>query len=263
MSEENISFDSLLDELENNINSVSKGGYDIKALNLKQQRKILNTSYDAVEIPAKLSNIYNDFIRENVMVKDNMLSSDKIITVAQKSLLLVEIRKITLGDTFTNNKVEYKFNNIKTTELNKKYNLPKITFGKFTINLKIPTLYEDTQVNSQLIVAIQPFKKKKAQDIELGPLTDMYQIYELQKFIDDITFANTTYKFSEISNNDKMKFMNLLPPSIAHKIQEFITKIKSIDEVAFKGVSKEGEIAYIDINSLFFATNEVDDEEDE
>ena len=63
MESKGLTFDNLINELKNNNAQTVKGSYTFKELTHKQQRKILSGNFDAVEIPAKLSNIYSDYTR--------------------------------------------------------------------------------------------------------------------------------------------------------------------------------------------------------
>ena len=61
MSKE-LNFESLLSELSGNITTVEKGDYVFSELTMKEQRRILNMGFSPIEIPVRISNVYNDFI---------------------------------------------------------------------------------------------------------------------------------------------------------------------------------------------------------
>lgn len=65
MSKE-LNFESLLSELSGNITTVEKGDYVFSELTMKEQRRILNMGFSPIEIPVRISNVYNDFISEAV-----------------------------------------------------------------------------------------------------------------------------------------------------------------------------------------------------
>lgn len=65
MSKE-LNFESLLSELSGNITTVEKGDYIFSELTMKEQRRILNMGFSPIEIPVRISNVYNDFISEAV-----------------------------------------------------------------------------------------------------------------------------------------------------------------------------------------------------
>lgn len=91
------SFENILAELKNSATETVKGNYIIREITLKQQRKILNGGFEAVEMPAKLANIYNDYIRESVVRNDSMVDISQVVTVDIKPYLLIELRKIHSG----------------------------------------------------------------------------------------------------------------------------------------------------------------------
>lgn len=86
--EEKISFDSILKEIQDSTSNVVLGNYEFKELTMKQQRKIMNGGYDNIEISAKFSNVYNEFIAENVILTNDMVSSDQVITLETRPAVL-------------------------------------------------------------------------------------------------------------------------------------------------------------------------------
>ena len=74
-----LTFDHLLSELKSNSKEEAKGSYIFKELTLKQQRKILSGSFEAVEIPAKLANIYSDYLSDSVFSAEDMAERVKYI----------------------------------------------------------------------------------------------------------------------------------------------------------------------------------------
>lgn len=65
MSDE-LNFESLLSELDGNITTISKGGLKFNELKMSDQRKIMNMSFNPIEIPARVSNIFNEYIKNSV-----------------------------------------------------------------------------------------------------------------------------------------------------------------------------------------------------
>lgn len=255
------SFENILAELKNTTKETVKGNYTIKEITLKQQRKILNGGFEAVEMPAKMANIYNDFIRESVVRNDSMADILQVTTVDVKPFLLIELRRNTFGDVYIGdsdeeNEVEgkeYKLYEPVDADFDSKIKPTKITFGAVTIKLDVPTLEKEGKYNSLLIAnGLAQFKKKKVNDGNLGQIADSYQIYEIMKYISTITFNNVEYDFDKVPMQQKMKFLDLISPVIVNNINKFIKKVKKAEEKAYKAISDDGDEIKLDINSLFF-----------
>ena len=255
------SFENILAELKNNTKETVKGNYNIKEITLKQQRKILNGGFEAVEMPAKMANIYNDFIRESVVRNDTMVDILQVATVDIKPFLLIELRRNTFGDTYIGDKDEedevenkqYKLYEPVESDFESSIKPTKVKFGNITIKLDVPTLEKDGKYNSLLLnSALSQFKKKKVDDSNLGQIADSYQLYEMMKYISTIIFNNVEYDFDKVPMAQKMKFLDMISPTIVNSINKYIKKIKKSEDKAYKAVSDDGDEIKLDINTLFF-----------
>ncbi|MBO5827109.1 MAG: hypothetical protein J6R59_01325 [Paludibacteraceae bacterium] len=100
-----LNFESLLTELGENTTQTDIGSFRIKELKMSDQRKIMNMSFKAIEIPARVSNIFNEFIKNSVTITDeNVPDVLNSITVDIKPFLLAQIRILTLGDIYVDKK---------------------------------------------------------------------------------------------------------------------------------------------------------------
>lgn len=254
------SFENILAELKNTTKETVKGDYTIKEITLKQQRKILNGGFEAVEMPAKMANIYNDFIRESVIRNDSLVDIAQIVTTDVKPFLLIELRRNTFGDTYVGegneeNEVEnkeYKLYEPVDKDFQSSIKSIKVKFGNITIKLDVPTLEKESKYNSLLINALSQFKKKKIDDSNLGQIADNYQLYEMMKYISAIIFDNTEYDFDKVPMSQKMRFLDMISPTIVNTINKFIKKVKKAEDKAYKAVSDDGDEIKLDINTLFF-----------
>ena len=100
---EELTFEDLISDLkENGVQSSVKGGYKFTEMLHEESQKLMKigTSSSHLEIPAKVSNLFTDFIKKCVVYEDNMLDVVEHITVDTKPLLLNELRRITLGSVY-------------------------------------------------------------------------------------------------------------------------------------------------------------------
>lgn len=271
MENKQLGFDSILSELKKNSKESVKGNYTFKELSLKQQRKILNGQFDSVEVPAKISNIYTEYISELVVKNDDMVDAVKIITLETKPFFVNELRAITLGRKYWKNGKEYELYEVTPDDLIPKAQPKTITFNNFKATLRVPTLYEDNRYNTLLINALAPYKKKKnLSDVNFGSVTDLYQMYELIKYIESFEFNGVVYIFNNYNIQDRIKFLDNLPQVTVNEIKEYIiSNVKNNEEKALACESTTtGEKITADINTLFFSStvkkeDSVDDEDDE
>ena len=255
------SFENILAELKNTTKESVKGNYNVKEITLKQQRKILNGGFEAIEMPAKMANIYNDFIKESVVRNDTMVDILQVATVDVKPFLLIELRRNTFGDIYVGDSEEegeeegkeYKLYEPVDADFESTIKPSKVKFGNVTIKLDVPTLEKEARYNSLLMTnGLSQFKKKKVNDSNLGQIADNYQIYEIMKYISTITFDSTEYDFDKVPMQQKMKFLDLISPKIVNNINKFIKKVKKSEDKAYKAVSDDGAEIKLDINTLFF-----------
>ena len=182
MENKGLTFDNLINELKNNSKQLQIGPYIFKELSHKQQRRILNGSFDAVEIPAKLANIYSDYISESVYKNDDLVDLSRIITLETKPYFINVLRTVSFGNKYYSKGEEYELYQVKPEDLVPNAKPHTIVANKFKINLEVPTLFDDERYNNLLSNALAPHKKKKSiRDVNVGSVTDLYQVYELLK----------------------------------------------------------------------------------
>lgn len=268
METKGLTFDNLINELKNNNSQSVKGAYTFKELTHKQQRKILSGNFDAVEIPAKLANIYTDYLSESVIKNDDAVDLARVITLETKPYFINVLRTVSFGKTYYNRGEAYDLYNVKVKDLEPKAKPHSISANKFKINLEVPTIFEDSRYNNLLINALAPYKKKKnINDVSLGSVTDLYQIYELLKYIVSFEFNGETYRFNQYSIQDRIKFLNNLSSITIEEIKDYVKNtVKKAEEIALAATSKTtGNKITADINTIFFSstTRKEDSEEDD
>lgn len=254
------SFENILAELKNSATETVKGNYVIREITLKQQRKILNGGFEAIEMPAKLANIYNDYIRESVVRNDSMVDISQVVTVDVKPYLLIELRKNTFGDIYygdgdeddeVENK-EYKLYEVTAKDLESAIKPVKVKFGNVTIKLDVPTIEKESKYNALLIsTGLSSFKKKKIDESTLAQVADVYQLYEMMKYISTIVFDGVEYDFDKVAMAQKMRFLDMISPTIVNNINKFIKKVKKSEERAFKAIADDGDEITLGTRNLF------------
>lgn len=271
MDTNTLGFDHLINELKNNSNQLSLGGYIIKELTHKQQRKILGGNFDAVEIPAKLAMIYAEYLTDSVYKNDDMVDLSRVITLETKPYFINLLRKITFGSTYYEKGEAYELYDVTDEDLVPKAKPYTVVANKFKINLAVPTINEDSRYNNLLINALAPFKRKKSiNDVNVGGVTDLYQIYEILKYIVSFEFNGQVYRFGQYSIQDRIKFLNNLSSITIEEIKDYIkASVKKAEEHALTAVSPTtGERIIADMNAIFFSAtirkeDSVDDNQEE
>lgn len=253
---EGISFDSILNELSSTTKRNVLGNMEFKEITMKQQRKIMNGGYDNIEISAKFADVYNEFIAENVVVTNDIVPSTKVVTLETKPYVLNVLRTLTLGNTYYDDETDkvYVLNEVTEDDLIPKIEDESIEFGNVKIVLSVPDLERDTKYNKLLCIALNPYKKKNLKDSDTFPVMDLYQTYEIFKYIKTISFKGVDYDFDQVSMNDKNKLLNSLHASIVNQITDYIKRVEDVKEVALKATDSEsGETISPSVYTLFFA----------
>ena len=248
-----LNFESLLSELEGNISTVTKGDYVFSELTMKEQRRILNMGFSPIEIPVRISNVYNDFISEAVTLKDDIVNANEVITMDVKPYVMVQLRQLTLGDTFIDSTgKKYRIRQVTDADLKAKVDPKMIEFNNFILRLEVPTLVKDRMVNGQLLVELGNFKKNLS-DEDYGKVADLYNVYELIKYITEIELNGDVFDFEKCPVNKKMKIVNSLPQRVITEINEYIDSVKEHEDKALEAIDDEtGEITTMDMTTLFF-----------
>lgn len=252
-----ITFQDLIQELkENGIQTSCKGGFKFTEMVHEESQKLIKLSISSsqFELPAKISNLYSEYIKNCVQFED---SSDDIlenVTIDIKPQFLVELRRLTLGDVYVNSETnkEYKLKEMTDEDFETKVSPRLIEFNKFGIRLSAPTLAKEMNINNQLVVELQPYRDKKINDSDYGAVADLYQSYEIMKYISEIEVNGMIYDFDKTPKNKKYKLISALPQRVISEIDDFSQQVKLNGDKALIGIDVEtGEETEISINSLF------------
>jgi hypothetical protein len=93
-------------------------------------------------------------------------------------------------------------------------------------------------------------------DSDYGEIADLYQNYEIMKYITEIDCAGATYDFEASPKNKKIKLIASLPQKVIADINEYIELVKENEKKACTIINNETkEEEQIDMNTLFFVRN--------
>lgn len=251
-----LDFESLLQELGDNSNKTTIGEFEFTELTMQDQRKITNMGFNPIEIPVRMSNIHNEYIKSAVSYVDDLANIAKNATVDIKPFLIVQLRHITLGDKYVDTEAKgvYTLRKVEASDFEKKIEPEVIKFNDFVIHLEVPTIEKDTSLNNQLLVELGKYKSNSLKDDDYGKIADIYQMYEIMKYITEIEFKGNVFDFSMAALNKKMKVINSLPQRIVVDISEYIEKVKANEAIALTMVNDETqEESTMSIDSLFYS----------
>lgn len=245
-----------MQELSENNDTVIKGSYTFHELTMKEQRKILNMGFNPIEIPARIENIFNEYIKVGVISNDSIADILDEVTIDLKPFMIVMLRNLTLGNLYvdSNDNKTYTLYDVTDEDLSNPIEPEIIKFNNFIIRLEVPTLAKDSSVNGQLLVELGNFKKNLTES-DYGKVADLYQVYELMKYITEIELNGQVFNFERCPVNKKNKIINSLPQKVVGKINDYIEKVKIKEEKALTMVDSEGNTKVGDISTLFFVRN--------
>lgn len=251
-----LDFESLLQELEGNSSKETKGGFEFKELTMQDQRKILNMGFNPIEIPVRMSNMYNEYIKGAVSIKDDVALVSRYVTVDIKPFLIVELRHVTLGDKYIDSETnaKYTLRKVLAQDFEKRIEPAIIKFNDFIIRLEVPTLEKDTSINTQLLAELGKFKPNSIKDDDYGKIADIYQMYEIMKYVTEIEFKGNVFDFAMTAINKKTKIINSLPQRVIVEINDYIEIVKQNENLALTMVNDETqEESTISMDALFYS----------
>ena len=247
-----LNFESLLHQLGENVSTIIKGGYKFSELTMNEQRRILNMGFNPIEIPARISNLYTDFIKGAVELEDDIVDVSTVITIDVKPFVVSQLRQITLGNKYVENGVTYIMREILDSDLVSKIKPTIIEFNNFILRLCVPDLDKEQNVNNQLLLELKQYKKK-LNDEDYAKVADLYHLYEIIKFITEIEFQGNTFDFESCPVNKKIKIINSLPQKAIAQINDYIDTVKESEIIASQATNEQtGESIEVDMTSMFF-----------
>ena len=256
-----LTFEDLISDLqENGVETSVKGGFKFTEMLHEDSQKLMKIGSTSAhfEIPPKVANLFTDFIKKSVEFEDDVVDITSIVTTDIKPLLLNELRRLTLGDTYVNDDdVAYTIREVTEDDFKNVVKPTIVKFNKFGINLSAPTLEKEKNLHNQLINDLQQYRnRKQLKDSDYGEIADLYQNYEIMKYITEIDCAEATYDFESSPKNKKIKLISSLPQKVIADINDYIELVKENEKKACTIINNETkEEEQIDLNTLFFVRN--------
>lgn len=253
---EDFTIDSLIEDLKGISNTETVGGFVFTELTVEQQRKTYLGGASFVELQAKVRNVHNKYIMDSVAFEDDPVRVASYVNLEQRPYMLMILRRLSMGDIYVDREgKEYSIYRPTDDDLVQKIKPKTIKRGQVSINLRVPTLDIDTQYNTQITGALSVYRKKGADSITDGDFAvvqELYQMYEVMKYIESIEFGSKKYEFQNLSIADKTKVLNTLPELIMSQIQDYIMLVSKVEEKAYSVISLEsGEPTELDAVTIF------------
>tara|TARA_R110001592_G_scaffold362106_1_gene674924 strand:+ start:786 stop:1523 length:738 start_codon:yes stop_codon:yes gene_type:complete len=208
-----------------------------KQFNVTQQKKLLRSALDGVEGSIETGSIFNNIIKDNC-------DEDIEFLLCDRSHLLLEIRKGSIGDKFSIDEQQYKLSTLKPYDIKEIELKKKFEVNGIEVSLRVPTLDTDTKLNTKLIAEFNKLtdSQKQVQSIEL------VLIYEIVKYIDSIKIGDIAINFDDISVYERVSIVNELPLALNNIIIDFITGLKKVEEESL--TFEDGKVIEIDAGFL-------------
>lgn len=228
-----------LQELNNNSWSIktSKGQFNAKSLNFKQQKELISTIADGTIGGLKIQKIINNIIIENV-------SPD--LDVTDKLSIIVFLRSKSIGPEYITDGVTVPLTPIYEKLSNLKYPDP-IIIDKYNVKIELfqPSLALENKIIQATIEALRKDKEDLGKNVQ-----DIYT-YEIIKYVKSISFDDNVLNFEDLSLSDKYKIIDNIPITINNEITQYIQKCRQLEKDILS-YEKDGNVVYFDIDASFF-----------
>lgn len=215
-----------------------------KGLNTKQQKEAVKSALENGFIGVSFSNFLNNVLKENCTESIDFLLTDKayIITVLRVLSLSKDIK---VGD----EKIDFSFivnlNNTLPNSLKQK----QVTDSNITIDLQIPTLSKDSDINRETLKKIS---NEKAETLSKETVGEMF-VNEIVKYISKVSINNNDktvdLDFKDLSFQQRVQLVERLPLTINTKVFEYINQVRAFEKESFKIDGKPVELV---IDPSFF-----------
>lgn len=212
-----------------------------RAVNVKQQKDLIGTASPNATAGVVLNQSLNKIVLENSVDKEICFSIiDRYPVILALRGLIND--KIQAGD---NNFIDIQ-NHLKEKENNKidvdmTAQVIEPAAG-VSISLAIPSIKKDSEINEALIKII-----KSSKDENFGEIISNLFIYEIIKFIENISVGDDVYNFNDFTINERIKLVESLPVSINSKIMQYMEEVRGVENMFI-----ETEFGSIEIDATFF-----------
>lgn len=193
-----------------------------KLASVSQQKELLRSAFDGVDGVIKRANILNKIITDNS-------TEDVDFLITDKNVILIELRKASVGSDITIKDVKYDLNDLSVFKKSDIKLKGSVTHDGITAKLKVPNLTLDTEINTKLGAELA---KVTDQQEKIKQSIDVVVSYETSKYIDSIKVGDAVIVFDEISSYERREIVNNLPLKLSNKILDYIGEIKEVTDIA-------------------------------
>ena len=224
-----------------NVPSIGKS-VEFKLASVSQQKELIRTLFDGVDGVIKRTNIFNK------LITDNCIAEGIEFLITDRQSILIDIRKSTIGSEYMLKDVEYDLNDLPALD-KKSFKLKKkVTHDGITVNLKVPTLTLDSEVNKKVEAE---FAKVTDEKEKVKQSLDLVVAFETAKYVADITIGDESLTFDDISVYERRQVINNLPLALNNKILDYIGTIK---EATDKALTLTDEVV-VEIDANFLSSD--------
>lgn len=215
-----------------------------KGLNTKQQKEAVKSALETGFIGVSFSNFLNTIIKDNACENVEFLLTDKnfIITCLRVLSLSKDIK-------IDNTAIDFSFILNNAAALPEHLKQKEISDNNLKVNLQVPSLTKDTEINRETAKKIG---QDKSESLSKEAVGEMF-INELVKYIDKISIDNNgkivELNFKDVTFEQKVQLVEKLPLTLNSKIFDYINEVRNFEKTAF---IKDGKQLDLTIDPSFF-----------
>lgn len=193
-----------------------------KLTSFAQQKELLRTAFDGVCGLVKRTNVFNALVSENCI-------DDVEFLVTDRDSILIEIRKATIGTTYTYKDKEYDLKDLKPIKKGSIKLVDTVKDGDISIDVAVPSIKFDTDINDKMLGELS---KYTTEEEKVKQSIDSIVLYETAKYIKSVTVGEQTITFEDISAYECKEVVSNLPVKINRKVLDFIAAAKVVTDEA-------------------------------
>jgi hypothetical protein len=212
-----------------------------KLASISQQKELLRSAFDGVDGVIQRANILNKIITDNS-------KSDVEFLLIDKFAILIGLRKQSIGRDITIKEERYNLDDLPQIKKSDIKLTDTVSVDNITVNLKVPTLKLDSEINSKLE---KELAKYQDQEEKIKQSVDVVVSYETTKYIDSIEIGEAKVAFEDISAYERKEIVNNLPLALNNKILDYIGEIKQ----AMDKTIKFSEEVIVEFDASFLSTD--------
>lgn len=212
-----------------------------KLASISQQKELLRSAFDGVDGVIQRANILNKIITDNS-------KSDVEFLLIDKFAILIGLRKQSIGRDITIKEERYNLDDLPQIKKSDIKLTDTVSGDNITVNLKVPTLKLDSEINSKLE---KELAKYQDQEEKIKQSVDVVVSYETTKYIDSIEIGEAKVAFEDISAYERKEIVNNLPLALNNKILDYIGEIKQ----AMDKTIKFSEEVIVEFDASFLSTD--------